>query len=101
MNPSIETTTLYYKDGNSDKVYQCAIESKEDGFVVSFAYGRRGSTLQTGTKTQTAVPYEVALKLYRKLVNEKLAKGYTPGENGTPYRQTENEERHWNLTSVA
>jgi bifunctional non-homologous end joining protein LigD len=99
MNPSKEstetpeTTTLYYKEGNSDKIYQCAIEAKEGGFVVTFAYGRRGSTLQTGNKIQNPVPYEAAFNLYNKLVKEKLAKGYTPGANGTPYRQTENETR--------
>ena len=87
-NPSI---TLYFRAGSSDKVYQAGIEPKGDGFVVNFAYGRRGSTLQTGTKTAKPVPMDVAVKVYDKLVAEKMAKGYTPGEDGTPYQATDRE----------
>jgi hypothetical protein len=50
-----ESTTLYYCEGSSDKIYQASIEPKEDAFVVTFAFGRRGSTLNTGTKTQAPV----------------------------------------------
>ena len=48
---SEENVTLYYRDAGSDKVYQAAVESSGNGFVVTFAYGRRGSTLTTGAKT--------------------------------------------------
>jgi bifunctional non-homologous end joining protein LigD len=81
--------TLYYREGSSDKVYQTAIEPAEDGFVVTFAYGRRGSTLMTGTKTSSPVDYDTAQKIFTKLVNEKKAKGYTEGEDGTPYQHTD------------
>ena len=84
-----ERVTLYYREGNSDKVYQAAIESKGDQFVVNFAYGRRGGTLSTGTKTGTPVAYETAKRIYTKLVSEKKAKGYTEGENGTTYQHAE------------
>jgi len=87
MNAVMETherVTLYYRAGSSDKVYQAAIEPMGDEFVVNFAYGRRGSTLTTGTKTSLPVPYDTAKKIFVKLVNEKKAKGYTEGENGTP-----------------
>jgi len=84
----MEHITLYYREGASDKVYQAAIESQNGGYVVTFAYGRRGSTLTTGTKTSTPVAYKRARQLYDKLLAEKTAKGYTPGEDGTPYRQT-------------
>ena len=47
--------SLYYREGGSDKVYQAAIEPKEGGYVVNFAYGRRGSTLTSGTKTSAPV----------------------------------------------
>ena len=70
-----------------------AIEPSGDGFVVNFAYGRRGSTLTTGTKTASPVPFEQAKKIYDKLVKEKTAKGYTPGEDGTPYQQTDKADR--------
>jgi bifunctional non-homologous end joining protein LigD len=86
-------TNLYYRQGNSDKVYQAAIEPKADGHIVSYAYGRRGQTLTTGTKTQTPVPLEKAQSIHAKLIASKLAKGYTPAEDGTPYQQTGNEGR--------
>ena len=88
-----ERTTLYYREGSSDKVYQAAIEPKGEGFVVNFAYGRRGSTMNTGTKTQTPVDHETATRIFTKLVNEKKAKGYTEGPDGTPYQHTENKDR--------
>jgi len=59
----MEQITLYYREGSSDKVYQAAITPKDGGFAVEFAYGRRGATLQTGTKTQAPVPYEQAKKI--------------------------------------
>jgi len=86
-------TTLYYREGSSDKVYHTSIEETEGGFVVNFAYGRRGSTLQTGTKTQKPVPREQAEKIAAKLIAEKQAKGYTIEANGTPYTSTGNEGR--------
>lgn len=86
-------TTLYYRDGSSDKVYQAAVEAQGDGYVVTFAFGRRGSTLQTGTKTPAPVSLECATAIYQKLIDEKMAKGYSPGERGTPYINTSHEDR--------
>ena len=85
----MESITLYYRDGRSDKVYQASIEPTQSGFVVNFAYGRRGSTMNTGTKTQSPVSFEEAQTIHSKLIREKLAKGYTPGANGTPYSSPE------------
>lgn len=82
----MESITLYYREGSSDKVYQTSIQSESSGYMVHFAYGRRGSTLTTGTKTQTPVDYPQAKILFDKLVREKIAKGYTPGEDGTHYQ---------------
>ena len=73
-------TTLYYKEGSSDKIYQAALEQRETGYVVTFAYGRRGSTMNAGTKTSSPVAYDAAKSIYDKLVKEKLAKGYSAGE---------------------
>jgi bifunctional non-homologous end joining protein LigD len=84
----MENITLYFRQGSSDKVYQAAIEPKDGGFTVNFAYGRRGSTLNTGTKTQAPVSHAEAKSIFDKLVKEKTAKGYTPGTDGTPYQQT-------------
>jgi bifunctional non-homologous end joining protein LigD len=93
MSTPTESVTLYYRQGSSDKVYQASIEEKDEGFVVNFAFGRRGSTLQTGTKTPQSVDHAAAKKIYDTLVAEKIAKGYTPGESGTPYQQTQLESR--------
>jgi bifunctional non-homologous end joining protein LigD len=87
------STTLFYKQGASDKVYTVRIAPSGNGFVVSFAYGRRGSTLQTGVKTASPVSFDEAKNIFDKLVREKTAKGYTPGEDGTPYQQTDKEDR--------
>jgi bifunctional non-homologous end joining protein LigD len=84
-----DRVTLYYRAGSSDKVYQAAIEPAGGHFVVNFAYGRRGATLTTGTKTSSPVDYDTARKIHAKLVGEKKAKGYTEGPDGTPYEHTD------------
>jgi bifunctional non-homologous end joining protein LigD len=92
MNAAIETSdrvSLYYREGSSDKVYQAAIEPAGNQFVVHFAYRRRGSALTTGTKTSAPVDYATAKQIFAKLVREKKAKGYTEGEDGTPYQHTD------------
>jgi len=80
-----ENSTLYFKQGASDKIYKASLEQQGSNFLVNFAYGRRGSTLKTGTKTQTAVPYEKAKKIYDKLVDGKKQKGYIPNEDNANY----------------
>jgi bifunctional non-homologous end joining protein LigD len=87
-------TTLYYRQGGSDKIYQAAIEEVPGGFVVNFAYGRRGATLQTGTKTTSPVTREEAQKIHDRLIASKTAKGYTPAADGTPYQATGDEGRN-------
>lgn len=83
---SSENVTLYFREGSSDKVYQASIEpAGDDRYAVTFAYGRRGSTMSTGTKTNSPVSYDDAKRIFDKLVREKMAKGYTPGVDGTPY----------------
>src|SRR5437879_11578584 len=85
----MEQVTLYFRRGSSDKLYRASIQQQNGGYIVNFAFGRRGTTLQTGTKTQAPVSYEEAKRIFDKLVNEKTAKGYTPGEDGTPYQHTD------------
>ena len=85
----MKSTTLYYREGSSDKVYQASIEPKGAGFMVNFAYGRRGSTLNTGSKTQVPVDEQTATQIFEKLIIEKRAKGYTEGPDGTPYLHSE------------
>ncbi len=89
-----EKITLYFKQGSSDKVYNASLEEVEnDSFVVNFAYGRRGATLKTGTKTTTPVDYASAKKIYAKLVKSKTSKGYAPGAAGPQYVHTDADTR--------
>lgn len=88
-----DSITLYYREGSSDKIYQAGIEPAGERFVVNFAYGRRGATFNTGTKTNVPVEYQDARRIFDKLVKEKQARGYTPGPDGTPYRHSEDEQR--------
>ena len=90
----IDSVSLRYREGNSDKVYHAAIEARDGGHLVTFAYGRHGSTLKAGVKTPAPVPPDEARKLFDKLVKSKLAKGYRPdGTSNRPYHQTGNEEK--------
>src|SRR6266853_638816 len=97
LKPSLQTISLYFKQGSSDKEYHASIDPRERSYVVNFAYGRRGATLQTGAKTNTPVDLQTATKIFNKLVTEKKAKGYTEGEAGTPYQHSEQEHRVANI----
>src|ERR1035437_9068786 len=74
----MDRISLWYCEGASDKTYQAEIVPVSDGFQVNFAYGRRGGTMNTGTKTSKPVPYAQARKIFDTLVHAKLAKGYEP-----------------------
>jgi bifunctional non-homologous end joining protein LigD len=80
--PSPErSTSLYYKDSRSDKVYTVIMKPHPTGagFNVYAVYGRRNSTMQTDLKTPTPVLEETAGAIFEKLVREKTNKGYTTG----------------------
>jgi bifunctional non-homologous end joining protein LigD len=94
----MQHTTLYYREGNSDKVYRVELAPQDAGYVVRFAYGRRGSTLTAGTKTPQPVSLVEAERVFRQLVQSKTAKGYTPGQDGTPYTATDTAERSTGIT---
>jgi bifunctional non-homologous end joining protein LigD len=79
---------LHYQDLRSDKVYNVQLGRADGGYVVNFQYGRRGSSLQSGTKTPEPAPYAQALKVYDKLVAEKTSKGYQEINSGTAYQNT-------------
>ena len=79
---NLSNTHLEFREGSSDKVYDIAIEEQGSGYVVNFSYGRRGSSLNTGTKTSSPVSLDEAQKVYDKIVKEKLGKGYQPVGGG-------------------
>ncbi len=88
-----EKIALYFKQGTSDKVYNVSLEEADSNrFIVNFAYGRRGATLTTGTKTQSPVDYAAAKKIYDKLVKSKTSKGYKPGEDAPQYVDIDSKE---------
>ena len=88
------STTLYFREGPSDKVYQACIRPKDKGFMVHFSYGRRGSMLNTGSKTSMPVEYQIAKGIYDKLVKEKMAKGYRPGADSPQQAPVEGPKKH-------
>ncbi len=89
----IKQSSLYYKDGSSDKVYHLQIEESGTGFLVNFQYGKRGSTLKAGTKTANPVTQGAADKIYDDILKEKMGKGYSPGESGAVFQSKTFEER--------
>lgn len=90
---TIKSITLFCTDGASDKEYQASINEADGGYTVDFAYGRRGSALRAGTKTNKPVTLEKAEGVYDKLVKSKMVKGYTEAESGARYVGTDLEER--------
>ncbi len=87
------STRLFYKDGSSDKEYHAAIHETEAGCTVTFAFGRRGTALTSGTKTSSPVTREKAQLIYDKLIAEKTGKGYTPDGTGALFAQSDNAGR--------
>ena len=76
----MKIVSLSYQDQRSDKVYRVELVESGPGFVVNFAYGRRGSALTSGTKTSHPVAFHVAETIFDRLVAEKKAKGYREGD---------------------
>ncbi len=96
---STATISLYFRERSSDKVYHAQIVPNcENLYSVNFQYGRRGSTLQTGSKTATPVTLAEARKIFDRLVTEKKAKGYIEGESGVPYSGGELANRRFEYT---
>ena len=93
--PTIQSASLHFREGNSDKVYHAAIEPRGEGYIVTFAYGRRGQCLNTGTKTTHPLGLADATKVFDKLIGSKLAKGYQYSSASAgqekPYQQSGNE----------
>ncbi|WP_207514798.1 hypothetical protein [Longitalea luteola] len=79
----VKQSILYFKEGNSDKVYEIDLcDVGNDKYVVNFRYGRRYSKLKEGSKTPVPVALAEAERLFHEVENEKLSKGYTASESG-------------------
>ena len=70
-----EYSQLYFRRGTSDKVYNIDLDNIDEGWFLTVEYGRRNGTLKTEMKCE-GEDYETAKKLYDKVLNEKLNKGY-------------------------
>jgi bifunctional non-homologous end joining protein LigD len=95
MSKTLETVSLFFKEGTSDKEYHAQLVEEADGCVVNFQYGRRGSTLTTGSKTQSGpIEQAKAKKIFDKLVAEKTGKGYQPiADAGNTYTPAPSEKK--------
>lgn len=73
----VRQTTLHFRQGTSDKVYEVELcEAGAGEFLVNYRYGRRGATLREGTKTAFPTSLAKAEAIFDSLVAEKTAKGY-------------------------
>lgn len=83
LNSTIMSRDLFYRSGSSDKEYHVQIVQETPGpfhasmlYHVEFQYGRRGSNLITGTKTDYPVALDQAKVIFWNVVTEKTRKGY-------------------------
>jgi len=83
----MKNVSLYFKEGTSDKEYHIQLEKQGSGFVVNFQYGRVGSNLSAGSKTDSPVTLAEAEKIFAKLEKEKRGKGYSDGEKKNPFQR--------------
>ncbi len=72
----IKRKSLWCKEGTSDKIYEADLCQVGDKYVVNFRYGRRGTNLKEGVKTEQPVTLPDAEKIFNKLIAEKVKKGY-------------------------
>ncbi len=77
----IKRTTLIYQQGSSDKIYEIDLYQIGERYVVNFRYGKRGTTLKEGAKTVQPVTQNEAQKVFDKLVETQIQKGYCEPNN--------------------
>lgn len=81
---ALQGIDLHYLGGGSDKVYHVSLLQEGSEYFTAFAYGRRGSRLNTGEKYR-GTSRAAAQNAYDKIVSEKRGKGYDyTGSRGVP-----------------
>lgn len=79
MSVVIERVRLYHRAGRSDKVYEIELIAEESELFHVVGYnGRRGTQLVAQPKTQRAVPYATARRIFDALEQAKLNHRKTP-----------------------
>lgn len=75
--PALRSHKLYYQDGASDKVYNIWMnhDPVSDTWTVDASWGRRLGRLSSAQKYRGTQEWD-AIKIYDKLLHEKLTKGY-------------------------
>jgi bifunctional non-homologous end joining protein LigD len=72
---TVKSVQLFFQEGTSDKLYNAQIVEDAGAFTVAVQWGRRGSTLQEGSKA-VRVSRAKAEATFDKIVREKRSKGY-------------------------
>jgi bifunctional non-homologous end joining protein LigD len=90
MQIAPSSTVLHLREGSSDKEYHASISQEGSGHIVTFAYGRRGSTLTYGRKTKDPVSLADANNILNKLLASKRAKGYKEGLHSAAQQPQQN-----------
>ena len=74
----IVTCSMWDWSHTSDKLYNIFLKKEPltNNWKVDFAYGRRGRSLKTGTKTERPTTLVEAYAIFEKLKDSKIKKGY-------------------------
>jgi bifunctional non-homologous end joining protein LigD len=62
--PTIQSASLHFREGNSDKEYHAAIEPEGEGYIMTFSYDRRDETLTVASNN--GKPVVVGINAYIK-----------------------------------
>lgn len=84
-----EAVSLSCTVGSSDKVYQVSLRAVDNLWTVEFAYGRRGTALKTGTKTEIPLDFKAAKFIFDKLIKLKMSDGYVLDQGNFSHHQAE------------
>lgn len=82
----LDETVLINTQGSSRKAYRVWLEEEASSgrYHVCFAYGRIGSTLREGRKTELAMQQSEAARLKQTIVREKVGRGYVQQRQPKP-----------------
>jgi bifunctional non-homologous end joining protein LigD len=78
---------------SEEKEYHVHLIQQGKGYVVRIEYGRRGSSLTSGTKTPIPLDLDKATAIFDKQVHDKQLKGYTEGAGQSPYVGSTKEDK--------
>ena len=74
---TLKSADLQFIEGTSSKEYHAQVVEVSAGkYAVNFQYGRIGSALKDGTKTEQLVSKDAAIEIFDDLVASKTKKGY-------------------------